>query len=208
MEDKNKNSSTGSLLSFAIPFKLKLGLIVGLLLFLFIFTVPVLIVAVISAPFSGNGESSSEASSEQTVVQGGDKEIVIVDKDGLKFPQDHYVFCYPVTNFKTIAGTFGQSGNLWSRNHTGVDFIGESGAYVVAVANGEINYVGTNPAYGNYAIIKHTFEAGEDSITFYTQYCHMQDNSISVNIGDRVVQGQKIGVQGSTRKFYLRSLPS
>lgn len=205
MEDKN--SSAGSLLSFAIPLKLKLGIIIGLLIFLFIFTVPVLIVAVISAPFSGNGEST-ETSSGQTVVEGGEKEIVIVDKNGLKFPQDHYVFCYPVTNFKTIAGTFGQSGNLWSRNHTGVDFIGESGAYVVAVANGEINYVGTNSAYGNYAIIKHTFKAGGDSVTFYTQYCHMQDNSISVNIGDRVVQGQKIGVQGSTRKFYLRSLSS
>ena len=43
--------------------------------------------------------------------------------------------------------------------------------------------------------IKHTVEDGK---IFYTFYAHMRDNSICVSKGQTVVEGQVIGVQGTT----------
>lgn len=79
--------------------------------------------------------------------------------------------------------------------HTGIDLVGDTGSKVLSVRNGEITWAGWKNSYGNCVEIKHT---GEDGKIFYTFYAHMRDNSICVSKGQTVVEGQVIGVQGST----------
>ena len=79
--------------------------------------------------------------------------------------------------------------------HTGIDLVGNTGSKVLSVKNGEITWAGWKNSYGNCVEIKHT---GEDGKIFYTFYAHMRDNSICVSKGQTVVEGQVIGVQGST----------
>lgn len=79
--------------------------------------------------------------------------------------------------------------------HTGIDLVGNTDSKVLSVKNGEITWAGWKNSYGNCVEIKHT---GEDGKIFYTFYAHMRDNSICVLKGQTVVEGQVIGVQGTT----------
>lgn len=79
--------------------------------------------------------------------------------------------------------------------HTGIDLVGNTGSKVLSVKNGEITHAGWQNGYGNCVEIKHT---GEDGKIFYTFYAHIRDNSICVSKGQTVVEGQVIGVQGTT----------
>ena len=115
MED-NKDSGTGSFISTLIPLKIKLAIILGLVLFFLIIIVPILIICVL--PFNSSNDDEEGISSEGVTSESTSTEIIVVDRDGLYYPKDHYVFCYPVTKFSVITATFGQSGSLWSRKHT------------------------------------------------------------------------------------------
>ena len=77
--------------------------------------------------------------------------------------------------------------------HTGTDFAGGgiNGTTVYAVKDGEVIYAAKHKAYGNFVIIDHG--NGISSC-----YAHMQDNSLKVKVGDKVLQGQPIGKVGST----------
>lgn len=77
--------------------------------------------------------------------------------------------------------------------HTGTDFCaaGINGKTVYAVKSGEVIYAAKHKAYGNFVIIDHG--AGVSSC-----YAHMQDGSMLVSVGDKVLQGQPIGKVGST----------
>lgn len=84
-------------------------------------------------------------------------------------------------------------------NHSGLDvggvpdgtpiYAGKAG--VVVVASSDVSVNGTGSGCGNMVKIKH-----EDG--YHTVYCHMYPNSVSVNVGDEVSQGQKIGEVGNT----------
>lgn len=85
--------------------------------------------------------------------------------------------------------------------HQGVDWAGSSGAKIVAAANGRVIKVvnhcvegNTNcgNGYGNQVIISHTVDGKQ----YETMYAHFQ--SVSVSVGDTVIQGQPIGIQGNT----------
>ncbi len=77
--------------------------------------------------------------------------------------------------------------------HTGTDFCasGINGKTVYAVKDGEVIYAAKHKAYGNFVIIDHG--NGVSSC-----YAHMQDGSMRVSVGDKVLQGQPIGKVGST----------
>lgn len=77
--------------------------------------------------------------------------------------------------------------------HTGTDFCaaGINGKTVYAVKDGEVIYAAKHKAYGNFVIIDHG--KGISSC-----YAHMQDGSLKVSVGDKVLQGQPIGKVGST----------
>ena len=74
--------------------------------------------------------------------------------------------------------------------HTGIDLGGEHHTDILAVADGEVVFSGVQQAFGNCIEIKHVVN-GE---TIYTFYAHM--SRLDVKVGDKVTQGQTIGVEG------------
>ncbi len=85
--------------------------------------------------------------------------------------------------------------------HNGIDLVGTGYSldYIVAHSDGTVVGVRkdyatqdkTGNSYGNYVKIKH--DNG-----YYTLYAHMKYGSVTVNVGDRVSQGQVIGYMGAT----------
>jgi murein DD-endopeptidase MepM/ murein hydrolase activator NlpD len=73
-----------------------------------------------------------------------------------------------------------------------VDIANASNPDIVASQGGTVTTAGWNGGgYGNYVMVDH-------GNGFRTLYGHMLNNSIIVQAGQRVRQGQKIGVMGST----------
>lgn len=86
---------------------------------------------------------------------------------------------HPITG---IRGTF----------HRGIDYTGASDESIFATAAGKIRFLDNSPTrtgFGKYIIITH--DNGYESV-----YAHL--SSITVKLGQRVKQGQKIGVKGTT----------
>lgn len=79
-----------------------------------------------------------------------------------------------------VVGQFG-SGN------TGIDIVGTKNNSIYAVADGQVMSIGADKNGGQYIKIDH----GNDIITLY-EGC----SKIDVNIGDRVIKGNKIGTMG------------
>jgi murein DD-endopeptidase MepM/ murein hydrolase activator NlpD len=82
--------------------------------------------------------------------------------------------------------------------HTGVDLSnGQEGGAVKAIAVGDVvrKTTGYSGGWGNSIVIRHLLPNGE---YWCSRYAHLQDNSITVNVGDLVQIGQTIGLVGST----------
>jgi murein DD-endopeptidase MepM/ murein hydrolase activator NlpD len=95
----------------------------------------------------------------------------------------------PTTNFNYSA-RFGQAGGSWSSgHHTGLDFAAPSGTPVFSALAGKVVEAGWGGAYGNHIIVRH--DNGVETL-----YAHL--TSASVDAGDRVLRGQRIGSVGST----------
>lgn len=73
--------------------------------------------------------------------------------------------------------------------HNGIDFAGKAGSDVVAVAAGVVTWSGKRYGYGNMVEIDH-------GNGYVTRYAHNQKNLVQV--GDRVSQGQRIALMGSS----------
>ncbi|GAA5147920.1 hypothetical protein GCM10023340_21060 [Nocardioides marinquilinus] len=91
-------------------------------------------------------------------------------------------------NPSIITATFGEYG-LWSSYHTGLDFNGETGDPIHAIANGTVTFTGYDGAYGNKTVV--TLEDGTE-----LWYCHQ--TTIGVSEGDVVTGGEVIGTVGTT----------
>ena len=85
-----------------------------------------------------------------------------------------------------ITSSFGRRRLGW---HRGIDIKGERGDPIIAAAAGVVVVSGVEPRYGRVVKIEH--EHG-----FTTVYAHNDDNS--VDVGDWVVAGQRIGSIGRT----------
>lgn len=95
----------------------------------------------------------------------------------------------PARDFK-ISARFGDAGYRWSSGyHTGLDFVGALGSPIYAAASGKVVSAKPEGAYGNMVKIKHA-----DGTR--TLYAHL--TSYSVQKGDTVERGQRIGSLGST----------
>lgn len=77
----------------------------------------------------------------------------------------------------------------FSRMHAGVDFAAQEGTTVKAAGDGEVVEAGWNGDYGNYIRIRH-----QDG--YETAYAHL--SAMHVEVGDLVLQGERIGEVGST----------
>lgn len=80
-------------------------------------------------------------------------------------------------------------GRRWGRAHEGIDMAGPVGTPIHATGDGVVTHAGRQGAYGNLIKIQH--ELGVE-----TRYGHL--NRISVKVGQRVSQGERIGDMGNT----------
>ncbi len=87
-----------------------------------------------------------------------------------------------------ITATFGEYG-LWANYHTGLDFNGNTGDPIHAIANGTVTSTGYDGSYGNKTVV--TLDDGTE-----IWYCHQ--TSIYVSVGERVNGGETIGTVGAT----------
>ena len=102
------------------------------------------------------------------------------------------VFRYPITASWRLTSKFGSRIDPISgvrKNHTGIDMACPTGTAIKAAMTGTVAFTGYNNTYGYYVIINH-------HDTYQTLYAHM--SKIIAKKGDRVSQGDKIGLVGST----------
>ncbi|MBS2939201.1 M23 family metallopeptidase [Nocardioides sp. J2M5] len=107
------------------------------------------------------------------------------EKQAAKIKENKWVL--PLASYQ-ITATFGQYG-LWASYHTGLDFNGDSGDPIMAIANGTVTSTGYDGAYGNKTVV--TLDDGTE-----IWFCHQ--TSIYVSVGDRVNGGEVIGTVGAT----------
>ena len=75
--------------------------------------------------------------------------------------------------------------------HSGIDLSAPAGTSIVASADGIVYEVGySESGLGNYVYIEHDY----GGLVLYTMYGHMADDSIVVNVGDKVTKGSTICV--------------
>jgi murein DD-endopeptidase MepM/ murein hydrolase activator NlpD len=87
-----------------------------------------------------------------------------------------------------LTARFGQYG-LWASYHTGLDFNGNTGDPIKAIANGTVISAGFDGSYGNKTVVEL-----EDGTELW--YCHQ--SAIDVSVGDTVRAGEVIGLVGAT----------
>ncbi len=76
-----------------------------------------------------------------------------------------------------------------TRMHEGTDFASATGTPIYATADGVVTHAGWQSGYGRLIKIKHEFG-------IETRYAHL--NKISVNVGERVSRGDRIGDMGNS----------
>ena len=81
-----------------------------------------------------------------------------------------------------------------TKKHSGIDISGTHHAQVLAIADGQVTFAGVQNGYGNCIEIKHTVNGK----TIYSFYAHLSE--IDVKVGNKVVQGQVIGLEGGDPK--------
>ncbi|MCW2737575.1 MAG: Murein DD-endopeptidase MepM and murein hydrolase activator NlpD, containing LysM domain [Nocardioides sp.] len=107
------------------------------------------------------------------------------EKQAAKIKENKWVL--PLASYQ-ITATFGQYG-LWASYHTGLDFNGNTGDPIMAIANGTVTSTGYDGAYGNKTVV--TLDDGTE-----IWFCHQ--TSIYVSVGDNVTGGEVIGTVGAT----------
>jgi murein DD-endopeptidase MepM/ murein hydrolase activator NlpD len=90
---------------------------------------------------------------------------------------------YTLARFHPILG-------IW-RAHRGVDYAAPLGAKVMAVADGVVDFVGTQVDYGNLVVVRHRDQ-------FMTYYAHLNETVAGLTAGSKVEQGQTLGLVGMT----------
>jgi len=94
----------------------------------------------------------------------------------------------PVRGYR-LTGRFGESSGHWRSRHTGLDFAAAAGTPVRSVGTGVVTATGYDGRYGLVTVVR----LGDGTEIWY---CHQQ--SVSVEVGDRVRAGERIGSVGST----------
>ncbi len=139
------------------------------------------------------------ANDETFALQAGQNLLI---PDGIK-PREKVIdtSSYVVAqNVAPLAGVVGEGTFTWPTSgrisqryswyHAGVDIANAASPAVVASQGGSVTTAGWNRGgYGNYVIVDH-------GNGFRTLYAHL--SSISVSAGQRVGQGQQLGIMGST----------
>lgn len=99
---------------------------------------------------------------------------------------------YGVVSGKRISSTYGSRIHPLTKKrtyHDGIDIAANYGNGVYAYADGKVVQAGWNGGYGNSILIDH-------GNSLQTRYAHL--SKISVNVGQKVTTGQRIGSVGSS----------
>ena len=102
------------------------------------------------------------------------------------------IFVYPISSGWRLSSNFGPRKDPFTgiaSNHTGIDMAAPKGTPIKASKTGTVSYTGFSSVYGNYVIVNHT-----DG--YQTLYAHM--SKILVKKGQRIAQGERLGLVGST----------
>lgn len=149
---------------------------------------------IIDYPFNAyaNDETFALSAGQELIIPEGikPKEIVVDTRR------------YATRIVAPIPGVVGEGNFMWPTSgslsqkyswyHQAVDIANRSNPNIVASQGGTVVAAGWNGGgYGNYVIIDH-------GNGYKTLYAHMLNNTISVTAGEKVGQGQKLGVMGST----------
>lgn len=131
------------------------------------------------------GSTTSSSSSTSSSTSGSSGTV----KMGKFTPKEGYINPMP-------SGTFTSGyGWRWGRMHRGVDLAAPIGTEIMAAADGVVDFnEWDDSGFGNLLVIKHK----ESSPLVETYYGHMDQRSPFVNVGDKVKQGQVVGLSGSS----------
>ena len=102
-------------------------------------------------------------------------------------------FILPISCNYTITSNYGTRTDPITGivdKHTGIDISGIHHTEILAVSDGEVTFAGVQNGFGNCIEIKHVVN-GE---TIYSFYAHL--SKINVKSGDKVKQGEVIGLEG------------
>lgn len=99
----------------------------------------------------------------------------------------------------TTVPVFSNTLDAW-RIHTGIDILCDSGAEVYASADGEVSSVFCDPMLGQTVEITHT-----DNVKTY--YSNLSAENLSVSVGDKVEQGDLLGVVGDSTVIEIADEP-
>ncbi|WP_174769998.1 M23 family metallopeptidase [Paraburkholderia hayleyella] len=103
-------------------------------------------------------------------------------------------FAMPV-RYQRISSRFGMRVHPitgTSHIHTGVDLAAPKGTPVLAAAPGIVEYIGMEQGgYGKYVVVRH-------ASGYTTYYAHLSAFVKGLRVGERVRQGQRLGLVGST----------
>ncbi len=102
------------------------------------------------------------------------------------------LFIYPVKDTWRLTSRFGKRADPFTgvtSNHTGIDMAAPLKTPVYASGDGTVSLVSNNRIFGNYVIITH-------SGGYQTLYAHLYASSVKQ--GQKISQGAKIGLMGST----------
>jgi murein DD-endopeptidase MepM/ murein hydrolase activator NlpD len=129
-----------------------------------------------------NGVMVSEELVDETVIT---EPVTAKVRKGTKVIQGEGTgkFAWPVIS-PSVSSTFGMR---WGKLHKGIDITGNRN--IVAADNGRVISTGYRNDYGNYITIDHLNG-------YETMYAHL--SKISVNVGQIVEKGERIGIMGAT----------
>lgn len=138
---------------------------------------------------------------DETFALNAGQEIII--PDGIK-PSEVIIDTqkYTAKTVAPIPGVVGEGNFMWPTSgtisqkfywyHKAVDIANSSNPVILAAQGGTVVTAGWNAGgYGNFVVIDH-------GNGYKTLYAHMLNNSMVVQAGQKVKQGQKLGVMGNT----------
>ncbi|KZE37557.1 hypothetical protein AV656_13450 [Bhargavaea cecembensis] len=131
-----------------------------------------------------NGEKVSEKVLEDEVVEEPVDELIL---NGTKVVQGAATgqFAWPAQGGYISS----KKGPRWGRQHNGIDIARPSGEAILAADAGTVTETGPLGGFGNRVVVDH-------GNGYTTLYAHLE--SISVKPGQKLAQGQKLGVMGNT----------
>jgi len=132
-------------------------------------------------------EQLQEAAEGMAVERNSELKQLAADAEGYAKVLAKNQWTYPLEPV-VLTARFGQYG-LWSSYHTGLDFNGNTGDEIHAIANGEVISASYDGSYGNKTVVRL-----EDGTELW--YCHQ--SAFLVSVGDSIHAGEVIGLVGST----------